>query len=90
MTDPLSDQYPGAAPYIWVGIKEHGEGWVIEHYHPKIVQLGLVMDVPDIEELPFYDPDGHETMTAVEQRDYYEALGEYRENPRTGTRPGQE
>lgn len=90
MADPLTDQYPEAAPYIWDAVEEHGEDWVIEHYHPEIAQLGVIMDVPDVEELPFYDPEVHETMTADEQRDYYEALGEYRENLRTGTRPRQE
>lgn len=74
MTDPFTEQYPDAAPYIWGAVAEHGEDWVIEHSHPEIAQLGVGMDLPDGEDLPFYDPDVHETVTAAEQRDDYEAL----------------
>jgi hypothetical protein len=47
------------------------------------------MEMPDKEELPFYDETEHETMTEDELTEMYQAWGEYRENLRTGTKPGE-
>lgn len=82
MTDELQEEYPEAAPYIQKAINEHGEDWVIENYHPKISQLGVIMDVPDVEELPFYDEKKHETMSKEERIEMAKALSQYRENLR--------
>nr|WP_321167762.1 hypothetical protein [Halalkaliarchaeum desulfuricum] len=43
--------------------------------------------MPEKEELPFYDPDEHDTMTKEERKEMYQALGQYLENVRTGTKP---
>lgn len=87
MTDNLSEKYPEAAPYIREAVKEHGEEWVIENYHPKISQLGTLMDIPEVEELPFYDEEKHDTVDEQERKAMARALREYRENLRTGHKP---
>lgn len=87
MSETLSDQYPEAAPYIQQAVDEHGEDWVLKHYYEKLYPLGRLMDMPEKDELPFYDPDEHDTMTGEERVEMYQALAEYRENLRTGTKP---
>lgn len=87
MAETLFDQYPEAAPYIQQAVDEHGEDWVLEHYYEKLYPLGRLMDMPEKDELPFYDPDEHDTMTEEERVEMYRALAQYRENLRTGTKP---
>jgi hypothetical protein len=87
MDDELENNYPEAAPYIEKAVREHGEDWVVENYFPEIASLGLLMDVPAVEELPFYDEDRHEAPTEREKRERAEAYREYRENLRTGNKP---
>ncbi|WP_254768408.1 hypothetical protein [Salinilacihabitans rarus] len=87
MTDSLTDDYPEAAPYIQQAVEEHGEEWVLEHYYEQLYPLGRVMAMPDKDELPFYDPDEHDTMTEDEKVEMYQAWAAYRENLRTGTKP---
>jgi hypothetical protein len=69
-------------------VDRHGEEWVIEHYYPKISQLGQVMSVPAVEELPFFDPERHEAPTEEERRERAAAYGAYLSNLRSGTKPG--
>jgi len=90
MADNLEEEYPEAAPFIRRAVAEHGEDWVIENYHPQVAQLGLVMSIPDIEELPFYDPDRHGPVDEAEQRELAAAYGAYLENLRSGRKPGAE
>lgn len=87
MTDSLTDDYPEAAPYIQQAVEEHGEEWVLEHYYEQLYPLGRVMAMPDKDELPFYDPDEHDTMTEDEKVEMYQAWAAYRVNLRTGTKP---
>jgi hypothetical protein len=87
MTETLEDEYPEAAPYIRDAVDEHGEEWVLEHYYEQLYPLGRLMDVPEKEELPFYDPDEHDSMTEAERVEMYEAWAAYRENLRSGTKP---
>lgn len=87
MTDDLEKEYPEAAPYILDAVEEHGEEWVIENYFPKIAQLGVVMDIPSAEELPFYDEEKHDIPSEEEQRKQAEAYGAYLKNLRTGHKP---
>ena len=87
MTDSLTDDYPEAAPFIQQAVEEHGEEWVLEHYYEQLYPLGRVMAMPDKDELPFYDPDEHDTMTQDEKVEMYQAWADYRENLRTGTKP---
>ncbi|MFC7233409.1 hypothetical protein ACFQMM_22365 [Saliphagus sp. GCM10025308] len=89
MTDELHEDYPEAAPYIQQAVDDHGEEWVLENYYEQLYQLGTLMDVPEKDELPFYDDAEHETMTEAERVEMYRALGEYRENLRTGTKPNE-
>lgn len=89
MTDTLAAEYPEAAPFIEEAVDEHGEDWVLENYYEKIYPLKQVMAVPEKEELPFYDEAEHETMAEAERTEMYQAWGEYRENLRTGTKPGE-
>lgn len=89
MTETLADKYPEAAPYIQRAVDEHGEDWVLEHYYVRLYPLSQVMRMPEKEELPFYDPDEHETMTEEERAEMYQAWAEHRENLRTGTKPGE-
>jgi hypothetical protein len=88
MPDDLEEAYPEAAPYIREAVEEHGEEWVIEHYFPQINQLGAVMSVPDVDELPFFDPERHEAPTEEERRRRAEAYRAYLSNLRSGTKPG--
>lgn len=63
MDSSLEEEYPEAAPYISEAVDKHGEEWVIENYFPKVVSLGAVMDIPSINELPFFDESKHEAPT---------------------------
>lgn len=90
MGDKLGEEYPEAAPYIQKAVEKHGEDWVVKNYYPNISCLGVVMNIPDVEELPFYDEDKHDVMSEEEKREMGEALRKYRENLRTGTKPGKE
>ena len=85
MTKPLEEAYPEAAPYIKQAVNEHSEAWVPENYYQKLYPLGQVMAMPKKEELPFYDPDEHETMTDAELTEMYQAWAAYRENLRTAS-----
>ena len=86
MTETLADAYPEAAPYIQQAVDEHGEDWVLKHYYEHLYPLGRLMEMPEKDELPFYDADEHDTMTEEERVEIYQAWAEYRENLRTGTR----
>jgi|AntRauTorcE11898_2_1112593.scaffolds.fasta_scaffold46510_2 hypothetical protein len=86
MDDELTAAYPEVTAYIWDAVDEHGEEWVLENYYQQIYPLKIVMDVPNKEELPFFDPDTHETMSQAALIEMYEAWGEYRENLRTGSK----
>lgn len=89
MTDSLAEEYPEAAPYIQDAVDEHGEEWVLEHYYEQLYPLGVLLDMPAKEELPFYDEAEDDTMTEEERLEMYQAWAEYRENLRTGTKPGE-
>lgn len=89
MTDSLAAEYPEAAPLIKKSVDEHGEDWVLENYYEKVYPLTQVMSVPEKEELPFFDANEHETLTEAERVEMYQAWGEYRENLRTVTKPGE-
>jgi hypothetical protein len=89
MTEQLADAYPEAAPYIQQAVEEHGEDWVLEHYYEQLYPLGRVMEMPEKDELPFYDADEHDTMTEEERVEMYQAWAQYRENLRTGTKSGE-
>ena len=71
MTETLSDEYPEAAPYIQQVVDEHGEDWVLEHYYEQLYPLGRVVEIPEKDELPFYDADQHDTMTEEERVEMY-------------------
>lgn len=68
MYDELEEEYPEAAPYILDATEEHGEEWVIENYFPKVTQLGVVMEIPSVEELPFFDEETHHKPSQEEKR----------------------
>ncbi|QAU11370.1 hypothetical protein EKH57_00330 (plasmid) [Halorubrum sp. BOL3-1] len=89
MTETLADEYPEAAPYIQQAVDKHGENWVLEHYYEELYPLARLMAMPEKDELPFYDEDEHNTMAEDERVEMYEAWSEYRENLRTGTKPGE-
>jgi len=89
MTDTLAAEYPEAAPHIQEAVDEHGEDWVLENYYEELYPLKQVMAVPEKEELPFYDEGEHGAMTEAERAEMYRAWCEYRENLRTGTKPGE-
>ena len=80
MSDEFEDEYPEAAPFIKRAVRNHSEEWVIENYSPQITSLGVVIDVPPVEELPFYDEEQYDTLTEEEERDRANAFREYREN----------
>ncbi|KAB1198558.1 MULTISPECIES: hypothetical protein [Haloferax] len=86
MTNTLDEAYPEAAAYIQNAVEEHGEEWVLDHYYEKLYPLGVIVKMPEKEELLFYDPDEHDTMTESERVEMYRAWAEYRENLRTGTK----
>ncbi|WP_071933119.1 hypothetical protein [Halodesulfurarchaeum formicicum] len=87
MSEDLEEEYPEAAPYIRKAVNKHDEDWVIENYFPKIASLGVVMDIPPVEELPFYDEEKHDVLSEQEKRERAEAYREYRDNLRN-TNPG--
>jgi hypothetical protein len=90
MCNDLEEEYPEAAPFIREAVRKHGEEWVIENYHPKLASLGVMMDIPSVEELPFCDEEKHDTPSEQEKRERAEAYREYRENLRNNHKPGKE
>lgn len=89
MSNSLTENYPEAAPYIEEAVSEHGEEWVLEHYYERLYPLGRVVNMPEKDELPFYDAEKHDTLSEAERVEMYEAWAEYRENLRTGTKPSE-
>jgi hypothetical protein len=89
MPESLAEEYPEAARYIQEAVAEHGEEWVLEHYYEQLYPLGRVMKMPEKAELPFYDADEHDTLSEEERVEMYQKWAEYRENLRTGTKPGE-
>lgn len=85
--EELRESYPEAASYIEKAVDDHSERWVLDNYN-KVMQLGVMMPVPDKEELPFFDPAKHETMSDEEQAQMARAYSRYLENVRSGTKPG--
>ena len=62
---------------------------MLENYYQQLYPLGRLMEMPEKEELPFYDEDEDDTMTEEERVEMYQAWAEYRENLPTGTKPGE-
>jgi hypothetical protein len=89
MTETLKGDYPEAVPYIRDAVEEHGEEWVLDHYYEQLYPLGKLMDVPEKEELPFYDADEHDSMTKAERVEMYQAWAAYRENLREWSGDGE-
>jgi hypothetical protein len=89
MTDDLEAEYPEGARHIRRAVDKHGEAWVLENYYTQLYPLGVMIAMPEKDELPFYDENEHETMTQPERVELYQAWAEYRENCRTGTKPGE-
>jgi len=87
MADELTENYPEAAEYIWKAVDEHGEDWVLEHYYQQLYPLGILLDMPEKDELPFFDPEVHKMMSKEEVTEMYQAWAEYRENLRRGKKP---
>ncbi len=79
MSDKLTENYPEAAEYIWKTVDEHGEDWVLEHYYQQLYPLGILLDMPKKDELPFFDPEINETMSKEEVTEMYQAWAEYRD-----------
>ena len=79
--DELEEDYPEAVQYIRQAVVEHGEQWVLDHYHVQIKPLQTFIPCPDVEELLFDDE--YETLHHEERVEHAEMLLEYRENPRT-------
>jgi len=89
MPTNFEEEYSEAAQYIQDAVAEHGEEWVVENYYEQLYPLGVVVEMPEKDELPFYDEDEHETMTEEERVEMYQAWSEYRANLRTETKPGE-
>jgi len=62
----LRESYPRATSYIEEAVDDHDEKWVLNNY-TKVMQLGVMMSVPDKEELRFFDPAKHEAMSEDEK-----------------------
>ena len=87
MTEKFEEKYPAAAEYIQQAVDEHGENWVLENYYEQLYPLGQLMEMPEKDELPFYNANKHDTMTEEERVEMYQVWAEYQENLRTGTKP---
>lgn len=85
MSHEFEEEYPEAAPFIKKAVRNHSEEWVIENYSPKITSLGVIIDVPPVEELPFYDEEQYDTLTEQEKRDRADSFRKYRENLRNAS-----
>jgi hypothetical protein len=90
MWSELAEEYPEATPYIREAVRDHGEEWVIKHYFPEIASLGVLMDIPSVEELPFYDEQAHDVLTEQAKRERAEAYRAYRANLRNDTKADDE
>lgn len=66
-------------------VDEHGEEWVIDHYYPAIAELGILVDIPDKADLPFFDPEEHELESDAEVAEMARVMREYRQNLRAAS-----
>lgn len=87
MTTTFEEKYPEGSQYIRQAVAENGEEWVLENYHEQLYPLGILMEMPEKDELPFYEEDEHGTMTEDERVEMYQTWDEYRKNLHTGTKP---
>jgi len=54
--DELTESYPEAAEYILRAGDEHREDRVLEHYYQQLYPLGILLDMPEKDELLLFDP----------------------------------
>lgn len=66
MTDDFRAEFPEAAEYIMEAVEENGEEWVLDNYYSQFYPLGVMMEIPDKEELPFFDEEQHDTLEKEE------------------------
>ena len=76
----LAQEFPEAAEYIQRVVDEHGKAWVLENYYTGLYPFGVIMNVPETEDLPFYDDDCHESPSEAELIEMYDAWRTHREN----------
>ena len=90
MTDDLRTDFPEAAPFIQEAVEEHGEEWVLDNYYQQLYPLRVIIEMPEKDELPFYDEEKHSIMSRSEIVDMYEGLAEHRENLRSNSKTTEE
>lgn len=72
-------------------VTRHGEAYVLANYYEELYHAGRIVErMPRKEDLPFFDPDEHDAMDTEEVIELYRMMAAYRENLRTGTKPGEE
>jgi len=82
----LYHEYPTVAKGIYKRIDEHGEEWVLENWYTEFLPAGVILNIPDKDELPFFDPDEHETWSDEQKAAMGEAYSTYRENLRKASK----
>lgn len=86
LPEEFIEEYPEVGPHIEAKVAEKGEQWVLDNYYARIYPAGRIFDVPEKEELPFFDPDEHDAMSKEERIEMYEAMAQYRENLKEASR----
>lgn len=82
----LYDEYPEVAPYIYEKINQHSEEWVLENWYTEFLAASVVVSLPDKDELPFFDPEEHESWSDEKKAEFARGLSEYRENLKEASR----
>lgn len=76
----LYHEYPEIATKIYQQIDQYGEAWVLENWYTEFLAAGVMMDIPDKEELPFFDPEEHDAWSDEQKAELGRAYSEYRQN----------
>lgn len=88
---PHDESTRGGREAVLEYVDRHGEAYVLDHYYMELYHAGRIVGaMPRKEDLPFFDPDEHEAMDRDEVIELYRMMAEYRENLRSGTKPGED
>lgn len=76
----LYHEYPEVAMHIYRKIEQHSEAWVLENWYTEFLPAGVLMDVPEKKELPFFNPEEHESWSDERKAEMARAYSDYRQN----------
>lgn len=76
----LYHESPAIAMHVYRNIEQHSKAWVLENWYTEFLIVGVLIDIPEKEELPFFDPEEHESWSDEQKAEMARAYSEYRQN----------